>query len=639
MCGMSGALWRGSPPDGEDFGRRLARMSATLRRRGPDHEAVWVDGGIGLAHNRLSIIDLSPAAYQPLAYASGRIRVMSNGEIYNFRELRAELEGLGQKFRTRSDTEVVAAGYACWGTNVFSRLRGMFAIAIWDSVERCLILARDRIGKKPLCYAQTPDAFLFASESKAILAWPGFEKRPDWSSLHRYLAYQYVPEPSTGFAGIGRLAPGHMMIVGDSGALRTERYADWPRPASGPSGGDPVAVVRELVDSAVRMRLVSDVPVGAFLSGGLESSTVVAVMARHLGGSFHTFSVGFEDDAFDERPYARAVANRYGTQHHELVVGPSDAEILPRLAWLFGDPYGDSSALPTYLLAQAARREVGVVLTGDGGDELFLGYDSYRAHASNAWVERVPMGIRRLAAGLDRWCPEYPSEGRLRRVLRRNVRRLDPRGSARHMAFMGAFRNLDRKYGYGAAFSAWREDDPSDALEQWFEEVPNVLTGASWCDLHSYLPGDLLVKMDIATMAHGLEARSPLLDQELVGWAVGQPAEIRRRGGRPKGLMRDAFGSELPPEIVLRPKRGFSVPMESWLRGPLFAPMQAALTSARARERGLFDPRFVERLLDEHRAGKALHHTRLWSMWMLELWFRCWMDRSAEDALRDPAAL
>ncbi len=639
MCGLSGALLHAPSLGADEFLRRLARMSGTLRHRGPDHEAGWSDGVIGLGHNRLSIIDRSAAAHQPLADATGRIRIVTNGEIYNFRELREELEGRGRRFLTRSDTEVVAAGYECWGMDVFPRLRGMFAIALWDSSARRLVLARDRIGKKPLHIARAREAFLFASESKAILAWPDFPKAPNGEAIHRYLAFHYVPEPLTAFEGIERVAPGHVLVVEAGREPRPERFADWPPPSSRSARPDETKEIRERVDDAVRARLVSDVPVGAFLSGGIDSSVVASAMVRQTGSNVHTFSVGFEEAPFDERPFARAMSARLGTRHHEVTVRPSDLDVAASLAWYYGDPFGDSSALPTYMLAKAARTEVGVVLSGDGGDELFLGYDSYRWHMANRWVEAVPAAIRRGAAAIDEAVPERTDEDRVRRVLRRCARRVGWPAWRSHAQMAGAFRPIDRAAGYGDALRPWREDDPAAAWARWFAAAPDAIGGAAWCDLNTYLPQDILVKVDVATMAHGLEVRSPLLDQDLVGHVMALPSGARMRDGRTKGLLIDAFRSDLPDLIVDRPKRGFSIPLEDWLRGPWEASVRETLLDARAQSRGLYADGFVERILNAHRGGHALHHPRIWSMWMLELWFRSWMDRGTDAAIEGPIAL
>ncbi len=397
MCGIGGFLLSATTSPREELEARLWAMIAMLRHRGPNDEGVWSDGRVGLAHARLSIIDLSPAGHQPMASADGTVWITYNGEIYNFAEIRQDLEAAGYRFRSRTDTEVIANGWHAWGPRIFSRLRGMFALAIWDRRSQRLVLARDRVGKKPLYYAPTAEAFLFGSEIKALLTWPGMPRSPDLLAIDRYLTLGYVPSPQTAFAGVRKLPAAHYLV----GKARAEgfdepelvRYWRLPEPRAARQRRSTAELRRELVariEEAVRLRMVSDVPLGAFLSGGVNSSAVVAMMARVGGGTVKTFSIGFSAKEYDETRYARMVAERYSTDHEELVVEPDAVSVLPRLVWHYGEPFADPSAIPTYYVSEMARRKVTVALNGDGGDECFLGYNRYKAMHHISRLDAMP---------------------------------------------------------------------------------------------------------------------------------------------------------------------------------------------------------------------------------------------------------
>jgi asparagine synthase (glutamine-hydrolysing) len=384
--------------------------------------------------------------------------------------------------------------------------------------------------------------------------------------------------------------------------------------------------IRHCLADAVRRRLVSDVPVGAFLSGGIDSSTVVALMARASSAPIQTFSIGFERQDFDERPFARLVAKRFGTDHHEFLVDADAATILPKLAWHYGEPFADPSAIPTYLVSQLARGHVGVVLNGDGGDEAFLGYDSYGHYWRHRWIEGIPIGLRRAVSRRAERVDFWKESSRLRRGLAWRVADFDERGSRRHARFMAYFGDGDKAAAYGPALRPFLPSSSLDRWERWFAQASDMLSGAAWCDIHTYLPDGLLVKVDVASMAHGLEARSPFLDRAVMALAATIPAEQKFVGGVQKGLLRRAVADLLPVDIVNRPKRGFGVPIQQWLAGDLHAFARDVLLSAEARQRGLFESRAIERMLDEHRQGRRLHHTRLWAALCLELWSRMWID-------------
>ena len=628
MCGIAGRLnFRSGAPVDPDT---LRRMGEFLAHRGPDGERVWHDGAVGLAHCRLAIVDLSEAARQPMTAEDPRVRVVSNGEIYNFGALRPELEARGHRFRTRSDTEVLLAAYAADGIECLGRLRGMFAFALWDGGRRRLLLARDRIGKKPLYYRFDGDGIAFASEPKAFLADPAFEARPDVAALSDYLTYHYVPAPKSAFAGVYRVPPAHYLVVED-GEVRLERY--WQlryQPKRQLSEDDAAAELLARLRDAVRCRLVADVPIGAFLSGGIDSSTIVALMAEASTAPVRTFSIGFEEREYDESPYARLVARRYGTDHHECIVRPAALEILPRLIWHYNEPYADSSAIPTFYLAELTRGHVTVALNGDGGDESLGGY---RRYVASRLVERYPALAGPLGRPLRALLGLVPAGGRrisearrfaaalgepLPRRYARWVTHLDP--GVKHELTTGDFRraagdrdSLDLLL---AAFSRQAGADPTDAMLA--------------VDVETYLPDDLLVKVDIATMAHGLEGRSPFLDHNVMEFCASLAPDLKIRGHATKYLLKRAVRDLLPSPVIDRPKQGFGAPIDRWFRGELRAMVRDVLLDTRTLRRGYFHEPVVRRLLDEHGRGIRDWHSALWSLLVLELWHRMFVDRRPE---------
>lgn len=644
MCGIGGFLLTHSTITRGAAESRLWRMIATLRHRGPDDEGVWTDGQAGLAHARLSIIDLSPAGHQPMVSADGAAWITYNGEIYNFAEIRQELETLGYPFRSRSDTEVIVNGWQAWGPNIFSRLRGMFALAIWDRRSRRLILARDRLGKKPLYYAPTATAFLFGSEIKALLTWPGMSRAANLSAIDSYLTFGYVAAPQTAFDGIRKLPAAHYLVLealpdGSLGEPELVRY--WRLP--GPRGARrrrAEELRRELVaqlEEAVRLRLISDVPLGAFLSGGVDSSAVVATMARVGGGRVKTFSIGFSAKEYDETRYARMVAQRYATDHEELVVEPDAVAVLPQLIWHYGEPFADPSAIPTYYVSEMARRKVTVALNGDGGDECFLGYNRYKAMHHLSRLDGLP---RLGRIGLGRSLALAP-EALQRRFKIPRIRALleapDQRPSRRYAFTIVYFTDDDKAAGYGDAMEEHLAGSALDLLEPYFAEADSLVAGANWADIHTYLPDDLMVKVDVASMAHGLESRSPLLDHVFMEWAAELPEQLKMAHGETKSLFKSAMEPYLPNELLYRPKMGFGCPVDHWFRSELKEFAYDVLLSRSARERSLFRPDYVRRLLDEHCTLTRDHHTRLWALLMLELWFQMWIDSPATPEVSRPS--
>ncbi len=589
-------------------------MNEALRHRGPDEGSVDAFGRCVLGHRRLRVIDLETGS-QPVGSESGKIVCVFNGELYNFRELRAELTAKGHAVPGSGDTALLPHLYEEHGLGFAERLSGMFAIALWDSRRERLILARDRLGKKPLLWTRLPDGTIaFASELKALLRLPSLRREVDGHALDAYLALQYVPGPATALRGVAKVPPGHLLVV-EQGRERLERY--W-RPSPRPRALTEEAwleLVRDGVSAAVRRRLVSDVPLGALLSGGIDSSIVVALMARAAAGAVRTFSVGFADGRYDERPYARAVAARYGTDHEELVLEPDLDRALPRLAASLDEPLGDEAALPLFLICEAARRHVTVALTGDGGDEAFAGYERYRAYALGRRLGAVP-GLAAAARGL--------------RLLSREPRS-HPVRAARFLEAAAAptgerYARLTEVFPPRLRAELWNPDFVRPAEGPLVVPRGEGVVDLQLLDLETYLPDDLLLKADLTSMASSLELRSPFLDHEVVELGLSLPDSLRWRGTTGKIALRRAFAAELPPEIARRGKRGFGVPLSRWFRVELRELAHDVLLDARARGRGQLRPVAVEHLLHEHANGVADHGHRLWCLLMLELWQRSFLD-------------
>ena len=618
MCGICGLYSpSGAPPPAV-----VDAMRARIRHRGPDQGSTDAFGPCVLGHQRLQVLD-PEQGYQPVANERGDVIAVFNGELYNFAELRRELAARGHEVRGRGDTPVIPHLYEEFGPAFVERLEGMFAIALWDVAEQRLVLTRDRLGKKPLVWTRLDDGTLaFASEVKALLAVPGVQREADIAALDAYLALQYVPGERTGFRGIHRLAPASVLIA-DAAGERVERY--WHPRAQVEQLSDELWLerVRDEVDAAVRARLASDVPLGALLSGGIDSAVVVALMASASSEPVRTFTVGFADTRYDERAYARAVAERYATQHEEIVLEPDAAATIPRLAEAFDEPLGDEAALPLFLICEAARNEVTVGLVGDGGDESFAGYERY---AAAALAEHVPRPVASAGASMLRRLPAGRRERRS--PVFRAARFLEaasvPRAE-RYGRLMQVFTLQERadlwsdsaKAEIGALTSAGFLLGPPPA---------EGTTGLQILDLETYLPGDLLPKSDIASMAHSLELRSPLLDRRVVELGLSLPDALKQEGRQGKIALRRAFAAELPAEIATRGKSGFGLPLAEWFRGDLQPLARDLLLDERARARGWFRPEAVERLLSDHAAGRADNGHRLWTLTMLELWQRTHVD-------------
>ncbi len=632
MCGIVGQVNREGRPVEPLL---LVQMCAALEHRGPDARGMHVAEGAGLGIQRLRVIDLVTGD-QPIFNEDGTVVVVLNGEIYNYREIRERLAHAGHEFKTKSDTEVIAHLYEEEGSRCVEALHGMFALAIWDARHRRLTLARDRIGKKPLFYAHRDGAITFASELRALLQDPSIPADLDHQALDCYFAYQYVPAPLSAFRAVRKLPPASVLTF-DGDGLRIERYwrLDYgeKRPTENPA--EVGELIRDGIRRAVRRRMIADVPLGAFLSGGIDSSAVVAAMAEASPQPVKTFSIGFESNTLNELTYARRVAEQFSTDHHELVVRPDAVEMIPKLVRHYGEPFGDSSALPSFYLAEMARRQVTVALNGDGGDESFAGYPRYVPNVLSQRLEWLPHSLRRAAMA---WGSRLPTSGRVDSALSRLRRLASVSGldaEARYTAYVSYLDGLHRDQLYsdeyrelvgetlapGVISEPWRSSSARDLVDVMLD-----------VDINTYLPGDLLAKMDIASMAYSLEARSPLLDHEFMQMAASLPAELKLRGTEKKVGLRDALRAWLPDDILDRPKRGFEVPIADWLRGDLRDYAHELLLDSTARGRGYFRESYVRDILRRHEAGAEDNARRIWSLLIFESWHRELID--PDTALR-----
>ncbi|MDZ7829189.1 MAG: XrtA/PEP-CTERM system amidotransferase [Halofilum sp. (in: g-proteobacteria)] len=621
MCGIAGVFdtrgQREIPPS------LIERMNTVQYHRGPDDGGVHVEPGLGLGHRRLAIIDLSPAGHQPFFNDAGDVGVVYNGEIYNFRELRTELEGLGYRFRSNCDTEVIVHGWSAWGEACVDRFRGMFAFGLWDREQQTLFLARDRLGIKPLYYALLPDGtLLFASELKALAEHPDLPREIDPCAVEDYFAFGYVPDPRSIFRHVRKLRPGHRLSV-RRGEPVPESEAYWSlRFPDDHHAGDVDALGEELIArlrEAVEIRKIADVPLGAFLSGGVDSSAVVAMMAQAGGDPVKTSSISFGQPEFNESAWAEQVARRYGTDHEVREVSPDDFSLIDRLAGLYDEPFADSSAIPTYRVCELARSGVTVALSGDGGDEGFGGYRRYRWFVQEQRVRRLlPRALR---------APVFGAAGRLYPKLNRAPRFLRAKATLQSLALDPLEGYLDsvavvktplRERLYSREFQ--RELQGYHAVEVLRAHAANgpedPLLQAQHLDFHTYLPGDILTKVDRASMAHSLEVRVPVLDHHLMEWAAGLPPGLKLHRGEGKYLFKRALRPYLPDDILYRRKMGFAVPLAHWFRGPLAQRLRDELLAPELLDSGLFDADSIRHLIDQHQAGDWDHSAPLWALYM-----------------------
>ena len=620
MCGIAGLLSLGEKRVSEN---EVAAMCDAMVHRGPDDAGYYAGDSVVLGMRRLSIIDLA-TGHQPVHNEDRSIWVVFNGEIYNFKSLRSSLERQGHQFYTETDTEVIVHLYEQYGDRCVEKMRGMFGFAVWDKRRKRLLVARDRLGIKPLFYAISDGRLAFGSELKVLLQLPEIERRLNWGSVNHLFSTMCTPESESIVEGVHKLRPGHILTASAKEGVRVREYWDV---VFDPDYGKPeqyfVERLRDLLEQAVRVRLIADVPLGAFLSGGIDSSSVVGTMARIGSGRVKTFSIGFTDQEYNELDYARQVAQQFDTDHHELVIEPNVLDIIDDFAWYLDEPFGDSSAIPTYMVSKLASEHVTVVLSGDGGDELFAGYDRYLVERRERKLARIPAPLRQTA-------------GVIGRVMRDGMK---GRNFLRHLALNGADRYFD-------ANMLFRESDKASLFEpDVYREVWNRNTFGPWLtfldngrmhwlsalqylDIKNYLPNDILTKVDRMSMAHSIEARVPLLDHKFVEFAATIPPELKLKGITTKYIFKKAMEGILPRDILYRPKRGFAIPLGRWFRGQLSSFMRDLLLSRRSIERGIFRKAYLEHLIEMNDRGRPLD-LQLWTLITFELWCRRFVDESS----------
>ena len=625
MCGIVGKF----SLDGNPVSLNLIKaMCDRVAYRGPDDSGVYTNGHVGLGHRRLSIIDLSPLGHQPMSSRDGKLWITFNGEIYNFQSLRKDLTVKGYNFTSNSDTEVILYLYKEYGTDCLQHMRGMFAFAIWDSEQDIIFAARDRIGKKPLFYFMDGKNFLFASEIKSLLEDPVITRKINYEALYDYFKYLYVPDPKTIYENIFKLQPGHFLICSREG-LSINEYWDV-------SFGNQVEKFEEeicegllsVLDESVKLRMISDVPLGAFLSGGIDSSMVVALMASHHQGPVTTCSIGFDSEKYDEVKFARIVANQFSTNHHEFTVKQNVESVLSNLPYFFDEPFADSSAVPTFYVSKLAKKQVTVALAGDGGDENFAGYDKYRLDAiENRLRKSFPAFIRRLLFPVGANILRSLSG----RIAKKGTSLLNSLGNEADYGFFLSNTEIDD--------ALWRRlinDDtkrqignynPFQITKHFYDkaDTDDHLSKILYTDLKTYLPGDILVKVDRMSMANSLEVRAPILDHKVIEFAAGIPYQLKYRGKEKKYILKRALRNLLPEEILYRKKMGFSVPLASWFRSELRESASCHIFSPDAGLYHFFNRSVVEEIWDQHQSNKQDHGTVLWSLLMFELWYQKFM--------------
>jgi asparagine synthase (glutamine-hydrolysing) len=620
MCGIFGFTTTGLQPDHSRS--ILGKMSELLFHRGPDGEGVYVDETMALGHRRLSIIDLSTGD-QPMQDWQHRFVVTFNGEIYNFQELRPRLAKEGFRFQTQSDTEVILAAYAIHGEKCVDLFQGMFAFAVWDKQQKSLFLARDRVGKKPLYYYHDKDKFVFASEMKAILAFPNIERNMDFEALNYYLTYGYIPAPMTIFQGIRKLGEAHYGILKDD-SFSERAYWTLPEPLSSRmSESESIEKLESLLGQAVNSRLISDVPLGAFLSGGIDSSAIVAMMAKS-GEKVNTFTIDFAEKTHSEIDDANLVAEHCKTDHKTLQVSTQAIDDLPKLAWHFDEPFADSSALPTYYVSKIAREHVTVILSGDGGDELFAGYNSYQNRNEHALLMSLPAGLRRHVIGSI--ANAMPMQAPMRNLLKYAAYSSKEDGPGA----LGLYPYIKEDIVTQATSVELNKSDPVQAKrELWANyEKLDKLTRMQLTDTKMYLPGDILVKVDRMSMANSLETRAPLLDYRMVEFAIGLPVNLKMKSGVSKYVLKQVLKNYVPPRIMQKSKQGFAVPIGSWFQTSLAGYTRDILLDSKSRNRGLLKSDVVEKVLQLHSSGRRDYSEWIYMLLMLELWFQSFVDDS-----------
>jgi len=614
MCGINGIFGQGDKDT-------IRRMNKVLHHRGPDQEGFYIDDGIALGHKRLSIIDLSDKARQPMHYSG--LYIVYNGEIYNFKELK---KGLGS-FESESDTEVILKLYHKYNEKCLDYLRGMFAFAIWDSNKNQLFIARDRLGKKPLFYYKDKNRFIFSSEIKGILANPDIKKTPDLRAINHYLSFLAIPGDQTAFEGIKRLDPGHFMVVTKDN-ITIKQYWDVNFIETNKSRDYYIKNVQNLLEESVKLRMISDVPLGGFLSGGIDSSAVVALMAKNSDDPVKTFTVKFPEVSYDESKYAQIIADKYATDHTIFEIETDAMNILPKLATIYDEPFADSSAIPSYYISREARKHVTVALNGDGGDESFVGYPKYLAEKASNMVSLIPKPFIRTISDLAKKMPESTSANSKSRMLKRFLSTTTMPANKRFFNWIQIFDDQMKKEIYTEDMNTINEDNKSQSvINKHMEKVQsNMFNKQLYTDIKLYLASDLLVKIDRASMANSLEARSPFLDHKLVEFSATIPFRIKTRGFNTKTLLKQSVKDLLPRTILKKRKQGFSIPIGSWFKNEHKSYSENILLSSRFQKRNLFRHKKVARLLEQHQTGKVDHGNRIYTLINLELWYRQFID-------------
>jgi asparagine synthase (glutamine-hydrolysing) len=644
MCGIVGFVSRKAF---NELHEDLPAATASLAHRGPDDSGIFLNAeqGVGLGHRRLSIIDLTAAGHQPMTSDNGRLHIVFNGEIYNYREIRKTLEGFGDKFHSATDTEVILKSYQRWGSQCLERFIGMFAIAIWDQNAQSLFLARDRLGIKPLFYYVNHGIFLFASELKALMAFQSFPRVLDHEAISLFLHYQYIPAPRTVFTDTRKLEPGHHITLNGK-SLNKRQWWDTAVNDTVESIQFPMveknAILRldELLTQAVSDRLISDVPLGALLSGGVDSSAIVAIMQKVSRSPVRTFSIGFEDKAYNEAPWAKQIAKHLGTDHTELYVTSTDAlNVIPKLPAIYDEPFADSSAVPTFLVSELTRGQVTVALSGDGGDEQFAGYVRYwMTEAMALWMKWLPSRFRDL---LKQGLLKIPIStlAQLYSSVRNHLpKRLHVENfSDKWQKLVDQLSYSDLSELYRMTIAIWSREDihkltgdwvPNSTFERVFSESLNLssLKQLMIVDRHTYLPDAMLTKVDRASMAASLEVRVPMLDHRVVEFTSRLPDSLKYRNGKGKYLLMELLCNYVPRYLVERPKMGFGIPIADWFRNDLKELLNDYLSTGHLKDEGLFDPQLVRRTLKEHQTGITNHQHRLWTLLMWEMWREKWLD-------------
>lgn len=625
MCGICGVVFRdkGRPVHAED----ISRMCKAITHRGPDDEGYFVDANVGLGMRRLSIIDLVTGK-QPIANEDGTVHIVFNGEIYNHLDLRKELERKGHRFSTNTDTESILHAYEEWGVDCPQKLNGMFAFAIWDAHKNRLFLARDRIGIKPLYYYYDARCIVFGSELKSILQIKDIPKKVDLKALDNFLTFEYIPSPLSIFEGIAKLPPAHWLVFDGSG-VKTRKYWNLEYRSNGASEKENCERLVYLLQDSVSRRLMSDVPLGAFLSGGIDSSSIVALMSRVTEKPIKTFSIGFDDATYNELNYANTVAKRFGTEHQEFIIQPDALELAEKLILQLDEPFGDFSIFPTFLVSQMARKYVTVVLSGDGGDELFAGYDTYLAQKAARFYDGLPTFLKTgiIEPLLRRTPPTEKKKGLINRA-KRYVEGAAYPDHLKHVRWMIFLSQLEKSRLYSPDVQATLDGTfPYTFIENHFTEInsDDDLDRQQYVDIMTYLVDDILVKVDRMSMAVSLEARVPFLDHRVVEFAATIPSRLRLKGNQTKYVLKKAMVDILPREILNRGKEGFSIPIKNWLKNELKPMMLDTLSENRLRQDGFFEPKYVARLIDDHLNGVENHSHRLWALMMFTQWHDIYM--------------